>query len=276
MTSAIQIKGLSYFYASGAAALEDINLTIADNELVALVGQNGAGKSTLLKNITGLLRPQGGDIFIRGKNARGLSVSAISREIGFVMQNPDRQLFADTVRAEIAFGLKNAKLPADEIRQRTEAALETAGLAGKGDEFPQALSRGDRAKTVIASVLAMGSKIIILDEPAAAQDYQNSRRIMDTIGNLHERGYTVMFVTHNMSLAARARRVVVMHEKRIMLDGDSRAVFSRGDELAKAGILMPPAARFCRELRKTIPLERDALSVEELGESLLDLKRRGV
>lgn len=254
-------------------ALEDISLSIADNEFTAIIGQNGAGKTTLLKNMTGLLRPTKGDVCIRGKNTRDMSVSAISAEVGFVMQNPDRQLFADTVYEEAAFALRNRGLSEGEIQPRVEAALDTVGLAEERERFPAALGRGDRAKVVIASVLAMGSKILIFDEPAAGQDYRNRCRIMDILRELHGGGYTVIFVTHIMSLAAEyARRVVVMKEKRLVMDGPAADVFSRAGELAEAGILPPQITRLGRELRAELPLQSDPLSAAELGAMLLALK----
>jgi energy-coupling factor transport system ATP-binding protein len=281
MTAAVQIEHLTFSYnarngaGKNAPILDDISLSIADNELAAIIGRNGGGKSTLLKNITGLLRPAGGDIYIRGRAARRMSISAISAEIGFVMQNPDRQLFAETVYAEAAYALRNAGLSDAEIRPRVKAALEAVGLAAESERFPLALNRGDRAKTVIASALAMGSKILILDEPAAGQDFRNSRRIMDLVRDLHHRGFTIIFVTHNMPLAAEyARQVIVMNDGKLVMDGTGAEIFSRQEELARAGILPPRITSFSRELRKETPLERDALTPAELGDMLLAIKRR--
>jgi energy-coupling factor transport system ATP-binding protein len=269
---AIRIDHLSYSWDARGSVLTDINLSIADNEFTAVIGRNGAGKTTLLKNITGLLRPAAGDIVIRGKNSRGMTVSAIAAEIGFVMQNPDRQLFAATAYEEAAFALKNAGLPEAETRRRAEAALEAVGLFAERETFPPALSRGDRAKLVIAAVLAMGSRIIILDEPAAGQDYRSSRRIMDLAGDLHRNGYTVIFVTHTMALAAEyARRVVVLKDGGVFMDGPPRDVFGRVEELAAARILPPPAVRLSRELRPDIPLPHNALCAAELADMLLNL-----
>jgi len=276
MDKAIQIDSLCYSYGGGTAgsadyAVQDINLSIADNEFIAIIGQNGSGKTTLLKNITGLLRPSSGNIYLRGKNTRQMSVSAISKEIGFVMQNPDRQLFAETVYLEAAFALKNLKLPEDEISRRVKDALASVGLSGIEDEYPPSLSRGERAKVVIASVLAMAPKIIILDEPTGGQDYRNSLKIMDIVSFLHQKGHTIIFVTHNMSLAcAYARRVVVMNEKRIVVDGTVEEIFSGESE---NGIITPPAiTRLSRELRKELPLPKIALNVSELGDMLLEVK----
>jgi energy-coupling factor transport system ATP-binding protein len=250
------------------AIIEDITVNIADNEFTAIIGRNGSGKTTLLKNFTGLLRPCSGDILIRGKNSRLMSVPSIASEIGFVMQNPDRQLFCDTVYDEAAFALKAAKIPDNEIKRRVNEALAACGLSDARDAFPPALSRGDRAKTVIASVLAMGPKILIFDEPAGGQDFHSARMIMDIAAGLHRGGHTVIFVTHNMSLAAQyARRIIVMDKKRIVMDGTPREVFCGGHELPY--VTAPQITRLSRELRKHMPLERETLTVAELGEELI-------
>jgi energy-coupling factor transport system ATP-binding protein len=282
MEPAIKIDHVSYSYDSknGAKndginnAIADINLTIEDNEFTAIIGRNGAGKSTLLKTLTGLLRPSEGAVYIRGKNSAAMSVSRISAEIGFVMQNPDRQLFASTVYGEAAYGLVNAGLPRDEIKRRVEESLDTVGLSAMTGMFPPALSRGDRAKLVIASVLAMRPRTIILDEPAGGQDYRSCRQIMGIAQDLHRKGRTVIFVTHNMSLVAEyAHRVIVMMQKRVLWDGRVEDVFNRDEELSQAGILPPQIVRYARQLRRDIPLEKTALGAAELGEQLLALKR---
>jgi energy-coupling factor transport system ATP-binding protein len=270
---AIRIANVCYSYDSVNNSIENINLCIADNDFIAVIGQNGCGKTTLIKTITGLLRPDRGEIFIRGKNSKELSVSEISGEIGFVMQNPDTQLFTDTVNKEAAFGLKNSGLSESAIRPRVEAALSEVGLEGQRDAFPLALSRGDRAKTIIAAVLAMGCRIIILDEPDTGQDYRGSRRIMDIAGELHKQGYTIIFITHNMSLAAEyAHRVIVMGGKKILMDGSPGEMFYRAREPEMARIIPPQIVRLSMELRKDMPLETGALNAEELGQALLRIK----
>ncbi|MDR0503677.1 MAG: ATP-binding cassette domain-containing protein [Treponema sp.] len=219
----IEIRDFCYSYDQRCPSVENINLSVNENDFAAIVGRNGCGKTTLLKGITGLLRPSAGDILIRGKNTKELPVSSISREIGFVMQNPDNQLFTDSVYKEAAFALRNmrrtdAALSGTEIKSRVQDALKTVGL-NDADSFPHGLNRADRTRVVLASVIAMGCRIILLDEIDVGQDYRGMRQIMNIAADLHKRGFTIVFVTHNMSLVYEyARRVITMekngtHEK---------------------------------------------------------------
>jgi len=215
---AVCVRNLCYSYGPCGAAVENINLSVADNEFLAIIGRNGCGKTTLLKNITGLLRPLCGDVFIHGKNTKDCTVGDISKEVGFVMQNPETQLFTDSVYSEVSFALKNACLSKAEIKRRVNEALDIVGLQD-ADAYPQALPRAGRTKTVIACILAMGCRIIILDEVDTGQDYRTGRRIMDIARDLHKRGFTIIFVTHNMSLAAQyAHRLIMMENKKIAFD----------------------------------------------------------
>jgi len=216
---AVSVKNLSFSYGQSGAAIENVSLSVKDNEFLAIIGKNGCGKTTLLKNITGLLRPLSGDIYIRGKNTKDISVCDISKEVGFVMQNPETQLFTDSVYNEVSFALKNAKMTKEQIKRRVNEALDAVGLQD-ADAFPPAMPRADRTKTVIASVLAMGCRIIVLDEVDSGQDYLTGRRIMDIACDLHRKGFTIVFVTHNMSLAAEyAHRLIVMESGEITFDG---------------------------------------------------------
>ncbi|WP_461245827.1 ABC transporter ATP-binding protein [Treponema sp. R6D11] len=214
----ISIKNFSFSYSNGSG-IKNINLEIANNDFIAITGNNGCGKTTLLKCITGLLRPCEGDIFICGKSTKKLSVSDISKDVGFVMQNPNTQLFTDSVYKEIAFALKNMRLSKTEIKQRVEASLKTVGL-NYADAFPPALNRSDKVKTLIACVIAMGCKIIILDEVDVGNDYSGSLKVMDIAKELHSKGFTIIFVTHNMFLAGEyANRLIKMEKDRIVFDG---------------------------------------------------------
>ncbi len=216
--AAVEIKDFYYSYDHGGASFNNINLSIRNNDFAAVIGRNGCGKTTLLKNITGLLRPTAGDIFIRGKNTKEFSVSAISKEIGFVMQNPDTQLFTDSVFNEISFALKNFNISKTEIKKRVKDALHTVGLEDL-EAFPHSLCRADRTKVVIACVLAMGCKIIIFDEVDVGQDYRGKRQIMDIAKQLNAAGCTIIFVTHNIPLACEyAQRLIMLDRNGIVMD----------------------------------------------------------
>jgi len=216
-TAAIQITGFSYSYGPNSS-VENISLTISDNEFTAIIGRNGCGKTTLLKNITGLLRPHKGDIYLRGKNVKDLTVSAISKEIGFVMQNPGNQLFTGSVYDEVSFALKNARFSKTEIQKRVEDALRVTGLDDPS-AFPHALSTADRTKTVVACVLAMGCKIIIFDEIDVGLDYRECLKIMNLAKELYSKGCTVIFVTHNTALVCEyAHRLIKMEKNGIVSD----------------------------------------------------------
>jgi len=207
----IKIKDFGYSYPRGAS-IKNISFSVYENDFLAVSGKNGCGKTTLLKNLTGLLRPCHGDIYIRGRNIKELSVSDISKDIGFVMQNPDNQLFADSVFNEVYYVFKNAKLSKNEKKDRVYEALKLAGLdLQKADSFPHALSRADRTRTVIACILAMNCRIIILDEADIGQDYKGNCDIMNLAEELRLKGCTIIFVTHNMSLIKNyAHRLIMM------------------------------------------------------------------
>jgi len=222
VSSVVKINEFTYKYSNGIY-IKNINLTIYENDFIALIGDNGCGKTTLLKNITGLLRPASGDIFIRGRNIKKLKVCDISKEIGFVMQNPDNQLFSDTVYKEVAFALKNMRLPKKEIKKRVYEALEILGLTDKIDDFPHSLNKTDRTKVVIACVLAMGCKILLFDEIDVGNDYPGNVKIMDVARSLHADGFTIIFVTHNMFLAHEYAHRIVKMERNGIVSNENRA-----------------------------------------------------
>lgn len=270
----LKIDDLGYTYATGSTALEHVSFEVREGEFIAIIGQNGAGKSTLLKNITGLLTPTEGDIYVNGVNTKELGVAAISRQVGFVLQNPDRQLFANTVFDEVAFGLRNAKVPEDEIKRRVLETLESVGLSDKTEEFPPALSKGDRAKVVVASVIVMRANIIILDEPTSGQDYKGCYQIMEIAKRLNGEGHTVIFVTHHMPLVSEfSERTIVMSRKHVLLDGPSHDVFEHVALLETTNIRPPQITRFGTMLEEKIPISGTMLSVAELGDALLQAKQ---
>lgn len=264
--TAISVEHVTYRYRNGFQALNDVSFSIQKNEFVAIIGQNGAGKSTLLKNLVGLYKPTQGNIVVDGVNTRDISVARLSTKIGFVLQNPDRQLFADTVEEEITFGPRNLKLDQAEIDRRLERALEMTGLGPLRKEFPMALSAGDRAKVVIASVIAMDPEIIILDEPTTGQDRRGCAQIMEIARDFQQRGFTVVVVTHHMALVTEyAQRVIVMCKGRQLLDGPTAEVFAQAERLREAFVMPPQVTQLAAQLYPQLKQQQAVLRTQELA-----------
>jgi energy-coupling factor transport system ATP-binding protein len=267
---AVRIEDLDYYYPGNVAALKNINLTIYQNEIVGLIGQNGAGKTTLLKTLLGLLKPSKGRVIIDGIDTRKLTVAQLATREGFVLQNPDRQLFADTVEKEIVFGPQNLRLPENEIKNRVEEAMKAVSIEKFRNEYPLSLSKGDRAKVVIASVLAMKPHIIILDEPTTGQDYLGCLQVMQIVKKLHKLGHTVIIVTHHMPLVAEyTARTIVLCKGELLLDGPTEEIFAQPEVLAKTYITPPQITQLAQRLGTKMGISSKALSVEELGEEIL-------
>ncbi len=275
MREIIKIDSISYSYPEGVQALKDVSLSVNEGEFLGIIGQNGAGKSTLLKCIVGLLKPQKGRILLKGEDLDDFPVSRVALKVGFVLQNPDLQLFSMTVRDEIAFGLSNMGFEREQMETRIKEALEMVGLSGREEEYPLTLSRGERARVVIASVIAMNPDIMILDEPTSGQDYSGSIQIMEIADKLCRDGRTILVVSHNMSLIAEyCRRVVVFRSGKIFLDGSVGEVFSRPDELIKTGIKPPQITRLGNALRDVLPSAETILRVEQLGDLIIEKVNR--
>ncbi len=253
-------------------AVKDISFTIQQGEFVALIGQNGSGKTTVLKNLLGLNKPTKGKVTVAGLDIGTSAVADMAKHVGFVLQNPDQQLFAETVEEEISYGPKNIGLKKEIVEERVEEALRLVDLEDKRKEFPPALSKGDRAKTVIASALALNPEIVILDEPTTGQDYRGCHQIMQIANQLHEQGRTVVFVTHHMALVAEyARRVIVMSGGKILMDGPTADIFNQPDVVRQAFIIPPQITELGQRLPAKYGLPRTPLSVKELADPVLEL-----
>ncbi len=244
----VGVRNLSFRYGGhGPEVIDDVSLTVGRGEIVAVMGANGAGKSTLLQVINGLLRPGRGSVAVLGRRpqVRGGGV-------GQVMQNPDLMLFCPTVAREIAFG------GAD--RERLNSLVAGLGLTGLEEDFPLALSRGQRLRVAVAAVLACRPAVLLLDEPTTGQDIAHIGDIAKVAGKFAAAGGAVIFCTHDGEVAARyASRVVVMAHGRVALDGPPREVFARAERLAAAGVKQPPAAAMGQAL-----VGRTALAAEEV------------
>lgn len=217
--------------------IRDVNLTIRRGEIIALLGPNGAGKTTLVKHAIGLLKPRQGRVLVEGQDTRQMSVAQVAHTLGYVFQSPGHMLFAPTVREELAFGPKNLGFSRADMDGAVAQAVETVNLRGLEEYSPLALSFGQQKRVTIAAVLAMRSRILVMDEPTAGQDYWNYMAFMDSI--LQMPGFAaVLFITHDLDLAiCYANRVILMAEGRIAADGPPARVLSDLELLRRCRIV---------------------------------------
>jgi energy-coupling factor transport system ATP-binding protein len=223
----LAVEGLGFVYPDGTRALDGVDLTIEAGESVAIVGQNGSGKSTLVRHLNGLLRPTEGRVLHDGEDVVALRTAALAARVGIVFQNPDRQIFAGKVRNEVAFGPRMLGRKADEAAAAGAAALEAVGLSDAIDSNPYDLGYSRRKLLAIASVLAMATPVVVLDEPTTGQDARGIARVQQVIAKLVADGRTVVAISHDMRFVAESfARVVVMGSGRVLLDGSPAEVFA--------------------------------------------------
>jgi len=240
------LEGVGFVYPDGTRALNGVDLTIATGERVAIIGQNGSGKSTLVRHLDGLLRPGEGRVLHDGVDIAGLRVAALAARVGIVFQNPDRQIFAGRVRAEVAFGARILGHTQREAADAAHEALLTVGLADLADANPYDLGYSRRKLLTLASVLAMNTPVVVLDEPTTGQDARGVARIEQVVAELSAAGRTVIAISHDMRFVAETfARVVVMGAGRILLDGTPAEVFGEAawPTLASTYLEPPLAAR---------------------------------
>lgn len=242
----LALEGLGFVYPDGTRALSDVDLTVLPGEIVAIVGQNGSGKSTLVRQLDGLLRPTQGRVLHDGADVVGIRVAALAAKVGIVFQNPDRQIFAGRVRTEVEFGPRILGRSGGEAAEAAAMALAAVGLTELADANPYDLGFSRRKLLTIASVLAMGTSVVVLDEPTTGQDARGVARIQRVIEAIGSSGRTVIAISHDMRFVAETfRRVVVMGGGRVLLDGTPGEVFAEASwpTLASTYLEPPLAAR---------------------------------
>lgn len=236
-----------------AELIHGISLSIEDGEFVALTGENGAGKSTFSKLLAGILKPSDGKICVNGIDTKKAKNSVLAKNTGFLFQNPDRQLCTYTVRDEIAFGQKALKTGTEEeISKRTEKIIERFGFTP--DEAPFSLSRGQRQRLALASIIAVEPKVMILDEPTTGLDYKECMEIMGAVKELNKNGTTVIMVCHDMELVLDfAQRMIVLANGKIEADGKTLEIMRSKEILQKASLLPPQIIQIALELEEKFP-----------------------
>ena len=254
------IKNLDFSYLADVPVLKKLNMKL-DKCPTAIIGQNGAGKTTLVKLLKGLLKPVSGSIYFHGEDISGKTVAMLAGNVGYVFQNPDDQIFKYNVMDEILFGPLNIGMDAERAKKEAERALKLTGLTGKEKENPYDLELYERKMTAIASVLAMDTDVLILDEPTIAQDCKGRQIIGDIIRSLSERGKLVIAILHDMDFVAENfERVIIMAHGQVLADGTAKEVFAQEEALKKARLQKPYVMQLCEALG----YEKSYLTVEEL------------
>ena len=278
----IETKNLTHTYAKSTpferTALKGINFHAQAGEFIGIIGHTGSGKSTFMSHLNGLLKPTAGQVLIDGEDLHKSKekTRALRFQVGLVFQYPEYQLFEETIYKDIAFGPKNMGLPDAEIDKRVKDAADLVGLSsGKLEKSPFTLSGGEKRRAAIAGVMAMRPKVLILDEPTAGLDPSGRDEIIGNIQTFHqETGATVIMVSHSMEEIARTvRRIVVMNEGEIAMDGSREAIFSREAELLKMGLEVPEITKVVARLRNLgIDLPGDIFTVEQAAAAILQRK----
>lgn len=264
---ALQFKDLSFSY-KGLSVLEHVNLRVERGEFVALLGANGAGKSTSLRLADGLLKPTQGIVEVMGCSTLETPTSEIARHVGFLFQNPDRQICQNTTREEVAFGLKTL-YPNDEqrVQKRTEEVLELLHLDGDVDPFN--LAKGQRQAVALAGLIAVEPELLLLDEPTTGFDYSECMEMMAYIKRMNREGTTVIMVCHDMEVVLDfADRAVVMAQGGIIADGPVREIFVQQDTLQRACLMPPQICELSQALKGDYPSLGNLFEIDEMVQGI--------
>lgn len=276
MSTMIETKDLTFTYPApegetNPPALNGVSVAVEKGSFVVVLGHNGSGKSTLAKHMNAVLLPGGGAVYVEGMDTRDESLLLeIRRRTGMVFQNPDNQIVANVVEEDVAFGPENLGVPTAEIRRRVDDALAAVGMEKFACHAPHLLSGGQKQRVAIAGVIAMEPECIVLDEATAMLDPAGRREVLDTVHRLNrEMGITVVLITHHMSEAEDADRVIVMNDGVVVMDGTPRQVFARVEELHGFGLAAPDTVELLYELgRAGLPVTLDSLTVDQCADTI--------
>ena len=245
----LALHSVGFSYPNQLPALRDVSLAIEPGEFLALLGPNGSGKSTMAMHLNGLLRPAAGQVTHDGEDIASFSVGVLARQVAYLFQNPDHMIFCETVREELAFGPRSQGLREGEVAERTEAALDAFGLAAFSQRQPAGLGFGARRAVSAAAVFAMGTPVVVLDEPTTGLDQGAATRLLDLFKDRQRQGGTVVLITHDMQLVARyAQRCVLLEGGAVTAVGSPQELFGQAALLRRAGILEPPVVALARDL----------------------------
>jgi cobalt transport protein ATP-binding subunit len=265
----IVAEDVRFKYQSGVEALKGISLTVKEGEFLAIMGQNGAGKTTLVKHFNGLLKPSSGTVKVDGVETTKTTIATLSKSVGFVFQNPDHQLFSETVEEEIAFALKNFVFDPEAIEKQVTWAVNLLSLEQYRKTSPFMLSGGERKRVALASVLAWDPEILILDEPTIGQDHNQKEKLRQFIMQLQTQGKTIVIVTHDVEFVAECNpRVILMKDGRIVADGEGKDILTNTAVLAESSIVLPQIAQIFTKL-EPLGFPKNVIDLYEAKELLL-------
>jgi len=266
----IVMENVYFTYPNGVEALKGINLKIEDGRFVAIMGQNGAGKTTLVKHMNGLLKPTRGRVLVDGVETTKVSVATLARKVGLVFQNPDHQLFSETVEEEISFALKNFGYDEKTIRERVNWALNLLDLEEYRKVSPFMLSGGERKRVALASVLAWDPKIVILDEPTIGQDHGQKERLRQFIMQLNRQGKTIIIVTHDVEFVAECSPdIILMKQGKIIATGEAKDVLTNEKLVSQASVALPEVTKILKGL-EDFGFPSDVIDVYEAADVLYE------
>jgi len=246
----IVIDNVDYTYPNGMTALKKIHLNIYKGEILGIMGMNGAGKTTLIRTLNGLIKPSKGNVYINSENIKSKSIGTISQKVGIIFQNPQHQVFSNTVEEEIKFSLKNLNLSKEEISKRTNSILMTFGFEKYREKSPLNLSGGETKKLALASIFCRDPEIIVFDEPTLGQDAKEIDFLNKLINSENAKGKTIIIVTHNVEFAIEnIPRTVLMANGKIIADGPTNKVLINEFLNEKSSLILPQVTRFIKKLK---------------------------
>ena len=250
----ISVENVSFHYTEGGEVLHDVSLKIENGEFVAIMGENGAGKTTLVKMFNGLLKPTAGKVLVDRVNTTQKSVAQLSRDVGLIFQNPDHQLFAETVSEELSFSLRNFGFGSDVIERRVASLTHALDLDRYLSSSPFVLSGGERKRVALAAVLVWDPKHVVMDEPTIGQDYLQKDRLRQFIVQLVSQGKTVVIVTHDVEFVAECKpRVVLLSRGKVIGDGPAASILTDSSLVEKASLVMPQISSLMKSLEDISP-----------------------
>lgn len=274
----LETKNLSFTYPDGTEALKNVNIQIKKGEKIAIMGPNGAGKSTLFSHFNGLSEPTSGHVEIDGEKIvfTREELLKVRQKVGIVFQDPNDQLFAPTVKEDVAFGPMNLGLDYDEVNARIKEALEMVGMSGFEDKTPHHLSGGQQKRVAIAGIIAMRPEIMILDEPTAGLDPEGVDKVLNILNKLNEEGMSIIISSHDIEMVNHfADKIFVLYGGEIIAKGDKDQIFSDKELLKKAHLKAPITTEILYKLKKNgLDIDTHKITVDELVNEILDITKK--